>query len=244
MATVDDIKGVTVTAFDAFGFRTMNAIDINLDSEDSNIIDVPNNLYHCRPQFTITVGYEADDDAKAIIASAVTVIGADENNITRNWVNDSLVIGFTSNLTTNTEYTVSMDDIDSSIDRLVFKVFEPLTFTTTGDSYVAIVPDEGNVIVSTPNELYHCRPTFTITPSVALGGSDRATIAGAIHVSNVLDEDLTKNWNASGSLHAAQHGEVVGLAHQRTTGIAHVDAANHIAGARQTVGNGALATVA
>ena len=200
MAAVDDIKGVTVTSFDPQPFRTMNAINVTLDSEDSNIIDVPNNLYHCRPQFTITVGYEADDDAKAIIASAVTVIGADENNITRNWVNDSLVIGFTSNLTTNTEYTVSMYDIDSSIDRLVFKVFEPLTFTTTGDSYVAIVPDEGNVIVSTPNELYHCRPTFTITPSVALGDSDRATVAGAIHVSNVLDEDLTKNWNASGSL--------------------------------------------
>ena len=200
MADVPDIKGVTVTAFDPQPFRTMNAINVTLVSEDSNVIDVQNNLYHCRPQFTVTPGYDADDSAKEIIASAVTVIGADENNITRNWVNDSLVIGFTSNLTTNTEYTVSIGDLNASFEKLAFRLPEPLTFTTTGDSYVAIVPDEGNVIVSIPNELYHCRPTFTITPSVALGDSDRATIAGAIHVSNVLDENLTKNWNASGSL--------------------------------------------
>ena len=45
-------------------------------------------------------------------------------------------------------------------------------------------------------------------------------------------------------MHTAQHGEVVGRANQRTTGIAHMDTANHIAGTRQTVGNGILATVA
>ena len=200
MATVDDVNGVVIPAFASVPFRTMNAINVTIVSEDSNIIDVPNNLYHCRPQFTITPDFEADDSAKEIIASAVTVLGVDENNITRNWVNGSLVIGFVNNLTTNTDYTISIGDIEADIDKLAFKLFEPLTFTTTGDSYVSITPDDGNAFISTPQELYHCRPTFTITPSVALGDSDRATIAAAIHVSNVSDGNLTKNWNGSGSL--------------------------------------------
>ncbi len=200
MAAVNDIKGVEVTPFDSLPFRTMNAINITIDSKDSNIIDVQNNLYHCRPQFTITPVYEADDSAREIIASAVTVIGADENNVTKTWLNGSLELGFANNLTTNTEYTVSIGDLEAEFDRLAFKCFEPLTFTTTGDSYIALVPDEENVFVSTPSELYHCRPTFTITPSVALGDNDRLTIANAIHVSNVADDNLTKNWDASGSL--------------------------------------------
>ena len=226
MGEVKDIDGVAITPFADYSFKTMEAISITIVSGESNIIDVPNNLYHCRPQFTINLGYEADNEARTIIAEAVSVTGVDAGNITKNWVNGSLILGFNSNLTTNTEYAVTMSEI-SGIDRMAFSAFQSFIFKTTADSYIALVPDEGNVFINTPSELYHCSPSFTIIPSIALGDSDKATIAGAIHVSNVADGNLTKNWDENGSLVL---GVSQNLAHDTEYTIS-IDAIGEIAGA-------------
>ena len=159
--------GVELTPFSPFTFRTAGTVETTISTDSSNVIDVDNNLYHCRPLFTINLGFNPNDREKAIIASAVTVIGAEEGIVTKTFSNSSLILGFNKNLSADSEYTVCMSELDS-LERLSVKPFEPLVFKTTGDFYIALSPDADNVF-DTENSLYRCRPSFTITPSTELG---------------------------------------------------------------------------
>ena len=197
MNDISGLEGINVEPISPFTFRTAGTVEVTIASDSSNVIDVENNLYHCRPVFTINVGFNPNDSEKASIASAVTVIGAEKSIVTKTWNGSSLSISFSKNLAADTEYTVSMKE-PAGMKRLSLKPFQPLKFKTTGDFYIALVPDVDNVF-DRENSLYRCRPSFTITPSTTLSDEDQAKIASAVIIVGIDETNIVKTW-ASGSL--------------------------------------------
>ena len=163
-------------------------------SNPTNIIDAENALYFLKPTFSVNASPSIDfsDEEKAAIASAVTVVGADDSILTKTWNNGSLVVSFNRNLSSNTEYTLRMDAVDN-LERLIVESFEPLVFKTTNDYYIALSPDADNMFDSV-NSHYHCLPTFTLTTNIVLSDEDKAKIASAVRVVGAEEGNIIKRW--------------------------------------------------
>ena len=194
MAAVNSITGVTVSRFDSLEFNTVPVLTFTLTSEAENIfVAGPPELYHCRPVFTITPGFTLNEEDKSIIANAVA-LSSNGNLMTKNWSGNNLEISFSSNLTTNTQYTISMNAV-TSISGVSVTPCTSKTFTTIEGLNVRIASDSGDVFaIVNGNGLYHTLPTFTVTTNMALSDTDQSKIASAISVSNVADNKINKNW--------------------------------------------------
>ena len=140
------------------------------------------------------------DSDRTTIANARHVSNIDDNNLTKDWnASGSLILGFSQNLALDTEYTVSIDPI-GEISGVNLILFQPLTFRTAPALNLAIASVASNTFVTTPSTLYHCRPSFILTSSLDLGTEDKAKIAAAIRVTNVNDENITREWDNAGNL--------------------------------------------
>ena len=197
MGEIKSIEGLNIVPLASYTFTTQNVITrnitINIVSDESNIFDKENSIYRVNPIFTIDTGYENfSDEEKELIANSINVSNVDLDSVTKNWDKGKLTIGFNKNLAAGNSYTISMDDIDGL--KGIDIDFEPLSFTTLATLTFTLVPDDGNVFVTTPTELYICQPNFTITPSFALNESDRNAIANAVTIDNFADNKLTKSW--------------------------------------------------
>ena len=196
MDSVNDLERFIVEPFDALVFKTTNDYYIALSPDADNVFDAENSLYHCLPGFTITSNIALSDEDKALIASAVRVVGAEEANIVKRWENDSLILSFNQNLAQNTEFTVSISEMPE-IEGKSFTAFQPFAFRTIGGLTLSLTPDNDNVYAAmTP--LYQCRPAFTIAPSISLGEDDRTKIANAVVLSKAAN--VVKEWNNEGKL--------------------------------------------
>ena len=198
MDAVNNLERLIVEPFEPIVFKTTNDYYIALSPDTDNMFDRDNSLYHCQPTFTITTNIVLNDDDKAKIASALKVDGVEVNNITKRWENDSLILSFNQNLAQNREFTVSISEMPE-IEGKSFTTFQPFVFRTMGTLNFALTADNNN-IYATQAPLYHCKPNFTITPSISLNEEIRAKIANAINISNVENNQITKNWDNDGKL--------------------------------------------
>ncbi|MBR4569641.1 MAG: hypothetical protein IKO19_03130 [Candidatus Riflebacteria bacterium] len=196
MDAVNNLERLSVEPFEPLVFKTTNDYYIALSPDNDNVFVNENNLYHCRPGFKITSNIDLNDADKAKIASAVTVVGTEEANVSKLWENDSLIISFNQNLAQNTEYSVAITEIPE-IEGKSFLAFQPFVFKTIGALNLTLTADNDNVYAAM-SPLYQCRPTFTITPSMPLGEADRTKIANAVTLSNAAN--VVKDWNNEGSL--------------------------------------------
>ena len=196
MDAVNNLERLSVEPFEPLVFKTTNDYYIALSPDNDNVFDNENNLYHCRPGFTITSNIDLNDADKAKIASAVIVVGAEEANVSKLWENDSLIISFNQNLAQNTEYSVAITEIPE-IEGKSFLAFQPFVFKTIGALILTLTADNDNVYAAM-SPLYQCRPAFTITPSMPLGEADRTKIENAVTLPNATN--IVKEWNNEGSL--------------------------------------------
>ena len=165
-----------------------------LNSPDSNVfVSSPSELYHCRPVFTLVPSFNLNAEDKTAIASALS-ISSGNNLMTKNWNGNNLEIAFSGDLAASTEHTISMSA--PSISGVPVTTVTPKTFTTIGGLNISIASDSGDVFtIVDGNGLYQTLPTFTVTSNMALSSDDKDKIAGAISVSNVADNNITKSWS-------------------------------------------------
>lgn len=196
MDAISNLERLSVEPFEPLVFKTTNDYYIALSPDNDNVFVNEDNLYHCRPGFKITSNIDLNDADKAKIASAVTVIGAEEANVSKLWENNDLIISFNQNLAQNTEYSVAITEIPE-IEGKSFVTFQPFVFKTIGALNLTLTADNDNIYTAM-SPLYQCRPAFTITPSMPLGEADRTKIANAVTLSNAAN--VVKDWNNEGSL--------------------------------------------
>ena len=176
MNDVTTISGVTVTPFTSKTFRTIEGLNVRIASDSGDVFAVAdgNGLYQTLPTFTVTTNMALSSDDKDRIAAAISVSNVADNNITKSWANDTtLNISFTERLTHDTAYTISMADV-TNISGVSVSEFADLNFRTMEALSFALADAAGNVFVSSPSELYHCRPSFTVTPNYTLDADNKS----------------------------------------------------------------------
>ena len=184
-----EIEGKNFITFQPFVFKTIGALEISLTPDADNVYAAVSPLYHCRPGFTITPSITLNEEDRAKIASAVSVLNAEASHITKNWNNEGkLIIGFSQNIAPSTDYTLSMSAVND-IKGVTVTPFADMNFTTVGSLSIALVPDANNVYDAV-NQKYRCNPTFTVTPAFALNEEDRTKISSAFKMLRTKERHL------------------------------------------------------
>ena len=195
MSDVNSITGVTVTPFNSVDFTTLATLTFALTPEASNIfVAGPPELYHCKPEFTLTPSFILNEEDKTTIANAISINNNANDKLTKIWDDNELKIGFSSNLVHNTEHTISMSAVEN-IKGVTITPFSNTSFTTIDGLNITIASDSGDVfVIENGVGLYQTLPTFTVTSNMALSEEDQTKIANVISVSNVASNKIDKSW--------------------------------------------------
>ena len=197
MSAVSDIKGINAVPFNALNFTTVGGLGFTVTPDDDNVYAAVSPKYQCRPGFTITPDFTVNEEDRNKISEAVTL--SDAASITSKiWDGNALKISFSTDLATDTAYTLSMAAVND-IGGVSVIPFEPLEFTTIEALTFSVTPDDDNLF-DVQNSLCHCRPGFTITPSFALNDADKTKILNAVSVADVAAASVTREWNDEGKL--------------------------------------------
>ena len=193
MADIDEIDGVPLTSGILSDFRTIDNLSFNSAPSNDSVYAAMSPKYRCNPEFIITPNYSLNDDNKTAIENAITVSNAE--GVTKTWDGDSLKITFSQPLAPDSAHSISMGAVN--ITGVSISPFEPIDFTTVATLTLALTADDGNVFISTPTELYHCHPAFTITPSFNINETDREIIVNSVTINNNAIGRMTKIWDGN-----------------------------------------------
>ena len=189
------ISGVSVVKFSSKTFKTLNSLSVSIASDNGNVFTTQNGvqLYKTMPTFTVSSNSNLNSTLKNRVAEAISVSDVDSSIISKVWTNDkTLKISFTDNIAVNASYTISMAAIND-ITGVSVSSFNDFDFSTMDALRITLTSDAANIFVSTPTELYNCRPSFTINVNYTLSSTNKNIIANAINVSNA--SGVNKSWN-------------------------------------------------
>ena len=200
------LDGVAVTKFNNLAFKTMPVVTFAVTDSTDSIYDTVNSLYQLKPVFSITPSYSnfTNTHKKSIkdsvkITYKATGEAIDSNLYVMDWSGNSLVCTFTQNLNTNTEYLISMENLNipeitiTSMANTEFKTIEPMVISLNN-------PDSNKNNTSR----YCLQPTFDISVApvyTGFGINEKNIASNAVKIKlkdtgAELGEDIvSKVWN-------------------------------------------------
>ena len=173
----------------------MGAVTFTVTPDDSNVYAAMSPKYHCKPAFTITPNYSLSAlsaASKTALLDAISI--SNSSGVSTAWDNNNIRVTCSTNLAADA-HTLSMDAVNFT--GITVTPFDVYNFTVLDTLTFAVTPNAGNIYTALSPK-YHCRPSFTITPSFTLNEADKTNIENAV---SVINSNVTsKAWNGENNL--------------------------------------------